>query len=421
MMLGALRMISVVDEWIEKSTGARNSEELLEYQTRRLNETVWYVRERSSFYKKMLKNHRGEISLTEIPFTFPEDVGMYSAEMLCVSQSEVSRVVTHRTSGTVAPFKRVFFAECDLASTVDFFEHGIREFTNEFDTVLILFPGKNEGSIGRLLAEGLKRFNAEPLIYGIVSDFDDLFRFIANRKINVIAGMPHQLLELSRLCRHRGVGIHCLHSVLLSADHAAEALVEAVEKNLDCLVYEHYGMTEMCFGGGVYSKERNGYHLRHGDFLFEIVDPVTGEHVPRGEHGEVCFTSLHTGAMPLLRYRTGDLARFSALPGKYPVLEKVTRRTKGALRLENGGAATMAEFDEILFKNENVLDFNVCYADNTLTFHVHALRFDADEILETIQSSPLGGLFNDIRVFPMSKRHIENNTMNKRNITFCAR
>jgi phenylacetate-coenzyme A ligase PaaK-like adenylate-forming protein len=325
------------------------------------------------------------------------------------------------TTGTVAPLKGVFFAECDLASTVDFFEHGMREFTKESDTVLILFPGENEGSIGRLLSEGLKRFNAEPLIYGVVSDFDDLFRFIANRKIDVIAGMPHQLLELSRLCRHRGVEMHFPHSVLLSADYAAEALVEAVEKNLDCLVYEHYGMTEMCFGGGVYSKEQNGYHLRHGDFLFEIVDPVTGEHVPRGEHGEVCFTSLLTGAMPLLRYRTGDLARFSALPGKYPVLEKITCRAKGAVRLENGGVATMAEFDEILFKNETVLDFNVCYADNTLTFHIRALSFDADEILETIKSSPLGGLFNDIRVFPMNKRHIENNTMNKRNITFCER
>ena len=70
-------------------------------------------------------------------------------------------------------------------------------------------------------------------------------------------------------------------------------------------VYNHYGTTEMGLGGGVECAAHRGYHLREADLYFEIVDPLTGEHVEDGEFGEVVFTTLTREGMPLIRYRMG--------------------------------------------------------------------------------------------------------------------
>lgn len=49
-------------------------------------------------------------------------------------------------------------------------------------------------------------------------------------------------------------------------------------------------------------------------FLFEIVDRVTGEPVPRGEQGQITATTLAKEAMPLLRSGTQDASGLNAEP-----------------------------------------------------------------------------------------------------------
>ena len=408
---------SFVDSRVEEITGAADLNDLLQYQLGKVRAVVKYAIAYSSFYRERLVNFKnGFSSVSELPFTFPRDIEQFSPEMLCVGQSRISKVVTLETSGSTAPPKRVFFTGKDLSAAVDFFHHGMMEFTLENDSVLILFPGEKEGSIGRLLSDGLVRLGATPLKYGIISDFEDLFHYLSSQRINVIAGMPQQILELSRLCRHKGGSISGLHSVLVSADYAAESLVSSIESNLSCRVYEHYGMTEMCFGGGVYSKARDGYHMRHNDFMFEIVDPLTGVVLPQGEYGEVVFTSLNTEAMPLIRYRTGDLARLILPGGKYPVMGKIKRRLRDGVRLPNGRTLILSELEEAMFENEDVLDFRASYDGSALSLHVRSLRFDAQNISETLFNLPIGRVLNgcDIRIFPTDDKNVCVNTMNKR-------
>ena len=52
----------------------------------------------------------------------------------------------------------------------------------------------------------------------------------------------------------------------------------------------------------------HGLHIAEDHFLAEIIDPDTGELLPRGEQGELVLTSLTKEALPLLRYRTGDIS-----------------------------------------------------------------------------------------------------------------
>ncbi|MBF6047903.1 phenylacetate--CoA ligase, partial [Streptomyces sp. NRRL B-1677] len=58
---------------------------------------------------------------------------------------------------------------------------------------------------------------------------------------------------------------------------------------------------------------KDGLHIWEDHFYPEVVDPVTGEVLPEGSHGELVLTSLTKEAMPVIRYRTRDLTRL--LPG----------------------------------------------------------------------------------------------------------
>ncbi|MEG0683333.1 MAG: phenylacetate--CoA ligase, partial [Raoultibacter sp.] len=49
-------------------------------------------------------------------------------------------------------------------------------------------------------------------------------------------------------------------------------------------------------------------HIAEDHFLWEVVDPLTGEPVPEGTEGELVLTPLDKQAIPVLRYRTHDLS-----------------------------------------------------------------------------------------------------------------
>ena len=55
--------------------------------------------------------------------------------------------------------------------------------------------------------------------------------------------------------------------------------------------------------------ERDMQHIAEDHFLWEVVDPATGEPVPEGEMGELVLTPLDKEGIPVLRYRTHDLTR----------------------------------------------------------------------------------------------------------------
>ena len=72
------------------------------------------------------------------------------------------------------------------------------------------------------------------------------------------------------------------------------------------LIRDVYAMEEL----GVLAMEcdaGNGLHGFEDRFVYEVVDPETGEVLGPGNIGELVVSTLHAEAMPLLRYRTGDL------------------------------------------------------------------------------------------------------------------
>ncbi|MEN6321332.1 MAG: DVU_1553 family AMP-dependent CoA ligase [Syntrophaceae bacterium] len=361
--------LTPLHSWIDHKIGSSSEtftrEAIMAYQLRKVRETLHLAKEKSIFYRSRLVAFPPDIaSLEELkhyPFTTAEDIRREPLQFLCVSQSEIQRVVSLDSSGTTGLPKRLFFTRDDQELTIDFFHVGMSTFTVPGDRVLILLPVERPGSVGDLLAIALERMGAIGIRHGLVRDVGHTLAVIAKEDVNGIVGVPTQVLALARNAGMEKSDRLRLKSVLLTMDHVPDAIVRAVESSWGCTVYNHYGMTEMGLGGGVECQAHHGYHMREADLYVEIIDPVDGKTVLEGEYGEVVFTTLTRRGMPLLRYRTGDISRF--VPGDCPcgtilrTLEKVHGRIGNSVDLGNGHCLTMADLDDALFPIDGVWNF----------------------------------------------------------------
>lgn len=358
--------ISPLHAWIAAKIGLAPAElthhHVEAYQWQKVQQTLLMAREHSPFYRRHLADAPTELTgladLARLPFTTAADLRRYERQLLCVSQSEIERVVTLPTSGTTGAPKRLYFTGADVELTRDFFHVGMSTFTNPGDRVLTLLPGDRVGSVGCLLSEALPRLGAVNVQHRAEMTVADTLALLRREEISGVVGAPAQVLALAR--HPHGAGL-TPKSCLLVSDYVSTAIRQAIEQAWPCRTYAHYGMTEMGLGGGVECEARRGYHLREADLLVEIIDPQTLEPVAPGLPGEVVFTTLTRRGMPLIRYRTGDLSRF--IPGDCPcgaallTLGRIEGRVDGGVALPNGHRLDMPQLDEALFPLAGLLNF----------------------------------------------------------------
>jgi len=361
-----------LESWIERRLGVQGlpltRAVIAQHQLKALRATVEWARTHSSFYARRLAELpesflRSLDEVSRLKFTTAADLAGNTAGFLCVSQSEVSRVVTLQTSGTCGAAKRVFFTAEDQELALDFFAHGVAGVAAPGDRMLIALPGDRKGSVGYQLARGIARAGVVPIPHGLSVDPAATLARMEEEKATCVIGLPVQMLRLAMQESPFAKSVmRRLRAIVLCSDHVPESLVRTLRRRSEADVFEHYGMTEMGLGGGVDCEAHMGYHLRETDLYFEIVDPETGEPLPEGEIGEVVFTTLNRTAMPLIRYRTGDVSRF--VPGECGCgtilkrLERVRGRIDGEVRVGASGWLNIAMLDEALFDVPGVVDFS---------------------------------------------------------------
>ncbi|AWW25238.1 DVU_1553 family AMP-dependent CoA ligase [Acetobacterium sp. KB-1] len=363
-----------MEDWIVKRTGltSANQKSLSTYQFKKLVEVFEYAKANGAFYQKQfvdqdLREIKSWDDFKLLPFTTGADIKKNPFSFLCIPQQQVDRIVTLNTSGTSGKKKRLFFTEEDLLKTVDFFDYGMRSLTDSSDRVLVLLPGQAYGTIGDLLKKALARSNTTCIVFGLLTDLDAVAQVILRNRINCIVGIPIQVLYLSR---SKAECFKQIEKVLLSTDYVPKSMVAELSHKFRCRVFNHYGMTEMGYGGGVECEALNGYHLREGDLYLEIIDPDSGSPIEDGKYGEIVFTSLNRIAMPLIRYRTGDIGAFSTdlCPcGTFlRTLKKVAGRYANRIRLDHDNYIDLSTFEESLLGDENILDYQVLIKNNSV-------------------------------------------------------
>ena len=325
-----------------------------------LRRTVEHACAKSPWYRERLDGFdpaslRTSSDLSRLPLLTSAELAAHGSRLVCVSQSEVVRIITLQTSGSTGSPKRLHFTHDDLAATVDFFLHGMLSLISPLDKVLALLPFTQPDSTGALLLKALGQGGVRCAGFWPPADWENLVEQIRSEGYSCVVGLPQHLLALAYALPHGLV-----RSMLLCSDYAPPMLRTRIEEVCGCETFLHYGTTETGLGGGVECGAHDGCHLRESELLVEIVHPHTGQTLPEGERGEVVVTTLGRQAMPLLRYRTGDLATLITQPcvcGGVTARLCVIQGRRIACRLAGGFSVTSQDLDDVLFTLDGLLDY----------------------------------------------------------------
>lgn len=367
---------SVIDNWLserERLSFPPSRADIEALQLERLNETL-AVCALAAFYKNRLPSRVGSLAeLASLPFTTPEDVSRVPSAFLACSQSEIARIITDETSGTAGGAKRVFYTEDDLERTASFFACGLSEFIGEGDRALICMPSTKRGSVGELISRAIASLGAEPHIFGVGRAFREWLQEARERNINRIVAMPVPLLSFARFAKAEGARLN-ISGALVSADACHDSMLSLISSALGgCELFPHYGSRESGLGGAITCPAHAGMHIRENDLLCEIIDP-SGRSAREGERGELVITTLTRRAMPLVRYRTGDFTRFCEM--KCACGSEVRRID--AVERAASAPIDIAALDDVLFSNEDILDYSATLRDGILEIDLITIRGTAE-------------------------------------------
>lgn len=294
---------------------------LRELQAARLRAMVRYVYEETPFWRRkfdaagLTPDHiQGLADLPRIPFCTKEDLQQDQALHPPVGSytgSHPSRWVKYlATSGTTGtPLRRVFSSR-DWGYLVDRFRRN--PVVGPGDIVIILGPV--DAMMGPTLsAESMARAGAMVVQAGLY-DSRTKVRLIQDLRPAVVSGTASYLLHLLEVAEAMGVtlrerGIRAISSVGEPGAAVAETRKRLAE-GWGAFVNDGYGLTEIFPLGGA-CPHSTSIHLCDDMVVTEVIDPRTGEAVPRGEPGELVYTNLVGDTQPLLRYRSRDVARLA--------------------------------------------------------------------------------------------------------------
>ncbi len=142
-------------------------------------------------------------------------------------------------------------------------------------------------------------------------------RAILENEVTVLCCTPTYAIRLGEVAMEEGIELRESRVRIVIAAGEPGASIPAVRQRLETLwngatIKDHHGMTEI--GPVTYEcpAQQGVLHILEEEFIPEVIDPKTGEHIPLGEKGELVLTNLGRMGSPLLRYRTGDLVQAEA-------------------------------------------------------------------------------------------------------------
>lgn len=144
---------------------------------------------------------------------------------------------------------------------------------------------------------------------------------------------------------------------LFGGEPCSPALKAEIESRMHIICTDNYGLTEVQGPGvsGECLSSRDMQHIAEDHFLWEVVDPQTGEPVGEGEEGELVLTTLSKECIPVLRYRTHDYTRVITEPcacGRTLARMQKVRHRSDDMLIIRGTNVFPSQIEDVLAKIE---------------------------------------------------------------------
>ncbi|PKQ30287.1 MAG: phenylacetate--CoA ligase [Actinobacteria bacterium HGW-Actinobacteria-10] len=340
-------------------------EALRDLQLRKLRATVAWVHERVPHYRSALddagikpKDVRSLEDVRLLPFTDKQTMrDTYPFGLFAVPLDEVVRI--HSSSGTTGKPIVVGYTRGDIATWTELTARVCTAAgVGHKDLAQMAFGyGMFTGGFG--MHYGLERVGAS-VIPASAGNTERHLMMMQDFGTTVLVSTPSYALYIAEVGEAMGIDFESLplRVGLFGAEPCTEAAAREISEKLHIRATDNYGLSEV-MGPGVSGEcECNcGLHVNEDHFLFEIVDPATGEVLPEGSQGELVITPLSKEAFPVLRYRTHDITRLHYEPCEcgrtLARMEKVRARTDDMLIIR-GVNVFPSQIEDVLFQIEGI-------------------------------------------------------------------
>ncbi len=339
---------------------------LKELQLEKLKRNVKYVYENVPFYRKKMdelkispEDIKSLEDIKKLPFTKKSDLrDNYPFGLFATPLSKVVRI--HASSGTTGKSTVVGYTRKDLENWAEMVARlASAAGVTENDIAQIAFGyGLFTGGFG--LHYGLEKIGAT-IVPASSGNTKRQVQLMQDFGATVLVCTPSYALHIADVVNEMGLSPEKdlkLKYGLFGAEPWSESIRKEIEKKLNIIATDNYGMSEL-IGPGVAGEclEKNGMHINEDFFFVEVINPETGEWVKEGEKGELVITPLEKEALPLLRYRTGDLSRLNYEPCKCgrttARIMKIMGRTDDML-IVRGVNVFPSQIEEVLLEVEGV-------------------------------------------------------------------
>lgn len=350
-----------------------STEALKEWQRGRLQKVLSHVKEKSPFYKERLKDIDPDQitldNLTDLPFTTKDDLRESMLDILSGDMGDA--IFYYETTGTTGPAtpcprdkKESHASNMQLAMA---YKSVLEKHFKDERTVVGIMGPTEVHSFGDTLGDVCYKLdvcNAKIWPHSPVIGYDKTLQLMRDLNIGVVSSAPGLLLALAKEAEKAGYNLRedfALGAFMMSGELCTPALKNNLYSLWGAKAYDSlYGSQEALIIASTNEADQLMPHRLN--YIFEILDPETGQSLGSVGEGELCVTMLVDGCKPLIRYRTGDLVTIyptgrNEMAYEYAI--KVVGRVKDKMEL-NGKPFTAGDIEQALLEGvEKCLGYQI--------------------------------------------------------------
>ncbi|MCL6446774.1 MAG: phenylacetate--CoA ligase [Armatimonadetes bacterium] len=298
-----------------------SADEMYSIQEKGLKWTVRHAYANCPFYRRKMdeagvtpEDIKTLADITRLPFTTPEDIrDNYPLGITAVPEKDIVRI--HASSGTTGKKKVIPYTRKDLEDWAEMFSRCFKLAGLTPEDRIQVMVGYGLWTAGVGFQAGIEKFGAMAVPVG-PGQTDLQLELMEDLQVTAFCATSSYALFLGEEVERRGLKPRLkLKAGIIGSERWSDRMRKRIEELLGVETFDIPGMTELYGPGtGLDCQAHEGIHYWSDYFLYEIIDPRTGQTLPPGETGELVATTLCKEAMPMIRYRTHDLTRL--LPGR---------------------------------------------------------------------------------------------------------
>ena len=285
--------------------------ERLVAQVKRMYEKVPLFRERMDEKGLKPSEIHGIEDLHKLPFSYKKDLrDCYPYGLFAVPMTDIVRV--HASSGTTGKQIVVGYTRKDLEMWSDCVARMLTAIGAGKDDFIQVSYGYGLFTGGLGAHSGAERIGAT-VIPTSAGNTQRQIQTMCDFGSTVLCCTPSYAMYLAESIAEMGVKDQLkLKAGIFGAEPWSEEMRKSIAQGLGIKAYDIYGLSEIMGPGVSYECEMQaGMHVCEDMFIPEIIDPDTGEVLPKGSKGELVFTTLTKEGFPLIRYRTRDICQLN--------------------------------------------------------------------------------------------------------------